>query len=139
MRFVLRTASVADVDGLLAMWQEAAENDSRPPDTREAVARLLGRDADALILAEHDDEMIGSIIAGWDGWRCHLYRLAGRPGWRRRGVGTALLEAAEKRLHALGARRIDAMVLASNDLGQNLWWASGYCEQRDWRRWVKSV
>jgi ribosomal protein S18 acetylase RimI-like enzyme len=137
--FALRTASVADVDGLLAMWQEAAENDSRPPDTREAVAALLGRDADALILAEHDGELIGSIIAGWDGWRCHLYRLAVKPGWRRKGVGSALLEAAEKRLQALGARRIDAMVLASNDFGQNLWRAGGYSEQRNWRRWVKSV
>ncbi len=119
------------------MWQEAAENDSRPPDTREAVTALLDRDAGALILAEHDGEMIGSIIAGWDGWRCHLYRLAVRPGWRRQGIGAALLEAAEKRLQVLGARRIDAMVLASNDLGQSLWRASGYREQPNWRRWVK--
>ena len=121
------------------MWQEAAENDSRPSDTREAVTALLDRDGGALILAEHYGELIGSIIAGWDGWRCHLYRLAVRPGWRRQAIGAALLEAAEKRLQALGARRIDAMVLASNDLGQNLWRASGYSEQPNWRRWVKSM
>lgn len=139
VRFVLRGASAADIDGLLAMWAEAAENNSRPPDTRAAVSALLDRDPDAVILAEHDGELIGSIIAGWDGWRCHLYRLAVRPAWRKQGLGSALLSTAENRFKALGAARIDAMVLDSNDLGQYLWRASGYRKQDDWRRWVKRL
>jgi ribosomal protein S18 acetylase RimI-like enzyme len=139
VRFVLRSASAADVDGLLAMWAEAAENNSRPPDTRAAVTALLDRDPDAVILAEHDGDLIGSIIAGWDGWRCHLYRLAVRPAWRKQGVGSALLSTAENRFKVLGAARIDAMVLDSNDLGQYLWRASGYRKQDDWRRWVKPL
>ena len=139
MPFELRTATVADVDGLLGLWREAAENDSRPRDTRQAVSALLVRDPDAVILAEHDGDLIGSVIAGWDGWRCHLYRLAVRPAWRRRGVGTALLRAAEDRFKAFAAIRADAMVLDSNDLGQNLWRVSGYRRQDDWRRWVKGL
>jgi ribosomal protein S18 acetylase RimI-like enzyme len=137
--FQLRAASVADVDGLLALWEAAAENDDRPADRPAAVIALLERDAAAVIVAECDGELIGSIIAGWDGWRCHLYRLAVRPGWRRRGVATALLAAAENRLRGLGATRIDAMVLDSNALGQDLWRASGYRRQASWRRWVKEV
>ena len=139
VRFVLRGASAADVDALLTMWAEAAENDGRPPDTRAAVIALLDRDPDAVILAEHDGALIGSIIAGWDGWRCHLYRLAVRPAWRKQGVGSALLGAAETRFKAFGAARMDAMVLDSNDLGQYLWRASGYLKQDDWRRWVKQL
>jgi ribosomal protein S18 acetylase RimI-like enzyme len=139
MRFALRAASAADTDGLLELWREAAENDARPPDTAQAVTALLGRDPDAVIVAEHDGALIGSIIAGWDGWRYHLYRLAVRPDWRRRGVGSALLAAAERRVSALGATRVDAMVLDRNDLGQNLWQAGGYRRQDDWRRWVKAL
>ncbi len=137
--FMLRTATAADIGGLLALWQQAAENDSRPPDSREALTALLGRDPQAAIVAEHDGELIGSVIAGWDGWRCHLYRLAVRPAWRRRGVGSALLRAAEDRARALGAGRIDAMVLDRNELGQQLWRASGYSRQDGWRRWVKPL
>ncbi len=137
VHFSLRTASEADIPGLLGMWQEAAANDSRPPDTSMAITALLSRDPEALIIAEHDRTLIGSIIAGWDGWRYHLYRLAVRPGWRRQGVGSALLDAAENRLIALGATRIDAMVLDTNGLGQNMWRARGYIPQDDWRRWVK--
>ena len=139
MPFTLRAATTADIDGILKMWQEAAENAARPLDTREAVTALLGRDPDAVILAEHDGELIGSVIAGWDGWRYHLYRLAVCPAWRRRGVGSVLLQAAEDRFKALGADRADAMVLNSNDLGQNLWRAIGYRRQEDWRRWVKGL
>jgi ribosomal protein S18 acetylase RimI-like enzyme len=139
VRFALREASAGDVGGLLTLWAAAAENDSRPPDTPEAVAALLGRDAGAAIVAEHSGQLIGSVIAGWDGWRCHLYRLAVRPDWRRQGVGAALLGAAESRFRALGATRIDAMVLDSNELGQRLWRASGYRQQEDWRRWVKEL
>jgi ribosomal protein S18 acetylase RimI-like enzyme len=139
VKFVLRAASAADVDDLLVLWEEAAENSDRPLDAAEAVMALLGRDPEALILAEHDGVLIGSIIAGWDGWRYHLYRLAVRPGWRRQGAGSALLGQAEKRLRALGATRIDAMVLDGNDLGQDLWRANGYRQQDGWRRWVKSL
>jgi ribosomal protein S18 acetylase RimI-like enzyme len=139
MSFGLRRARADDVDALLAMWHEAAENHGRPADTRQALEVLLDRDQEALIVAEHDGQVIGSVIAGWDGWRCHLYRLAVRPRWRRQGVASALLRAAEDRFRALGASRADAMVLDSNDLGQNLWLASGYLRQEDWRRWVKPI
>jgi ribosomal protein S18 acetylase RimI-like enzyme len=138
--YVIRNASVADVPSLLALWESAAENDSRPADTREAVLALLHRDPAAVLLAcDADGELVGSIIAGWDGWRYHLYRLAVRHDWRRQGVGSALLDAAEARFQALGATRADAMVLSGNSLGQRLWRASGYTEQREWRRWVKTL
>jgi ribosomal protein S18 acetylase RimI-like enzyme len=139
MRFTLRAASAADTDSLIALWREAAENDGRPPDTARAVTALLGRDPDAVIVAERDGALIGSIIAGWDGWRYHLYRLAVRADARRQGVGSALLAAAERRLRDLGATRVDAMVLDRNDLGQSLWRAGGYRRQDDWRRWVKAL
>ena len=136
---ILRPATVADVDGLLGLWLEAAENAGRAPDTREAVMALLRRDRDAVIMAEQEGELVGSVIAGWDGWRGHAYRLAVRPAWRRKGVGSALLRAAEDRFRAAGAARADAMVLDGNDLGQSLWRASGYHKQDDWRRWVKGL
>jgi len=138
--YVIRNASVADVPSLMALWESAAENDSRPPDTREAVLALLRRDPAAVLLAcAEDGELAGSVIAGWDGWRYHLYRLAVRPDYRRQGVGSALLDAAEARFKALGATRSDAMVLTGNELGQRLWQASGYTEQDQWRRWVKTL
>jgi len=134
-----RTATAADIPAVLALWEVAAENDARPADDAGMLRRLLERDPGALDLALLDGRLVGTLISGWDGWRAHLYRLAVHPDARRRGVGAALLARAEARLTALGASRIDAMVLDGNDLGQALWRAEGYRRQDEWSRWVKPV
>jgi ribosomal protein S18 acetylase RimI-like enzyme len=134
----IRSAALSDIDAVLAFWREAAEGTSISDD-RDGVARLITRDPDALILAERDGRLAGSVIAGFDGWRCHLYRLAVHPAHRRQGVGSALLTAAEERFVALGGRRGDAMVLERNETGQHAWRAAGYAPEEQWRRWVKHL
>jgi hypothetical protein len=52
----------ADVDSILLFWKEAAEDSNRPTDTREAVDRLIRRDADALVLVTNDDSIVGSLV-----------------------------------------------------------------------------
>jgi ribosomal protein S18 acetylase RimI-like enzyme len=135
---VIRPATTADVDAVLAFWRLAAENTNRT-DTAEAVQRLLARDPAALILADHGGEIVGSVIAGWDGWRCHLYRFAVHPDRRRQGIGRALLDTAEQRFVHAGSRRADAMVLADNELAHRAWAASGYVRQPEWARWIKAL
>ena len=132
-----RSGTPADVDALLEFWSRSAENESRPTDSRTAVESLLARDPEALIVAERGGRIVGTIIAGFDGWRCHLYRLAVDPEERRQGIGRELLTRAEARFVALGATRIDAMVLDGNRLGQAIWETSGYVRQPDWSRWVR--
>lgn len=133
----IRTGSMADVDALLAFWQVAGENESRPVDRAESVSRLLTWDPDSVIIAQDGDEIVGTIVAGWDGWRAHLYRLAVLPDRRGHGIARRLVAAAEERLTTLGAARIDAMVLTSNALGHHVWRSAGYTSQADWSRWVK--
>jgi ribosomal protein S18 acetylase RimI-like enzyme len=133
----LAAATPGDVPELLALWEVAAENGGRPADTAQAVLALLDRDPGACLVARHSGRIVGTLIAGWDGWRAHLYRLAVHPGMRRQGIARALLEAGAERLRALGATRLDAMVLEGNEPGQALWRVAGYTPQEQWRRWVK--
>ncbi|GHH71815.1 N-acetyltransferase [Kitasatospora indigofera] len=135
---IIRTARLDEVPDLLEFWARAAEGTSITDDA-DGLARLLARDPEALIVAELDGTVAGTVIAGWDGWRCHLYRLAVDPGRRRQGIGAALLAAAEQRFEALGGRRADAMVLDHNELGQRTWQRAGYGPQPQWTRWVKPL
>ncbi|KQX74126.1 GNAT family N-acetyltransferase [Aeromicrobium sp. Root472D3] len=136
---VVRPATVADVGAVLALWTVGAENADRPSDSAADVERLLARDPEALVLATDGEDVVGSVIVGWDGWRCHLYRLAVHPSHRRRGIGRTLLEHAEQRFAAVGGKRADAMVLDGNDLGASIWTDAGYSRQPEWSRWVKPL
>ncbi|MDP5310303.1 GNAT family N-acetyltransferase [Streptomyces poriferorum] len=134
----IRCAGLDDIDGVLQFWPEAAEGTSISDD-RDGVSRLVVRDPEALLLAERDGRLVGTVIAGFDGWRCHVYRLAVHPAFRRQGIATALLEAADARFTALGGRRADAMVLEANERAQHAWAAAGYHREDHWRRWVKPL
>lgn len=134
----IRAAVPGDLDAVLAFWRTAAEGTSISDD-RDGVARLVARDPEALILAERDGELVGTVVAGFDGWRCHLYRLAVDPARRRQGIGSALLTAAEERFVRLGGRRGDAMVLRRNENAHHAWRAAGYAPEEHWRRWVKPL
>ncbi|MFV0137321.1 GNAT family N-acetyltransferase [Streptomyces sp. HMX87] len=134
----IRAAGPEDLDAVLAFWKTAAEGTSISDDL-DGVERLVARDPEALILAERGGEPVGTVIAGFDGWRCHLYRLAVHPGHRRQGIASALLAAAEERFARLGGRRADAMVLVRNEDAQHAWRAAGYTPEERWRRWVKPL
>ena len=101
--------------------------------------RLLDHDAAGVLVAELSGRAVGTVIAGFDGWRCHLYRLAVHPQARRQGVARALLAAAEERFRHLGGRRVDAMVVDDNDDAHALYRAAWDAPQADWTRWVKPL
>ncbi|SNT52521.1 hypothetical protein SAMN05216276_10552 [Streptosporangium subroseum] len=85
----VRNGRLGDVGALLAFWLKAAEGTDRHDDPAKVVA-LIERDPEAVLIAEIDGEMAGTLIAGWDGWRAHLYRLAVDPARRRQGSGVSL-------------------------------------------------
>lgn len=135
----IRPAVRSDVGEVLEFWARAAENEARPTDSAADVERLIDRDPEALVLATLGSEIVGTIIVGWDGWRCHVYRLAVDPERRQHGIGTALLAHAEEQFREAGGKRVDAMVLDVNELGQSIWSGRGYAPQPEWSRWIKPL
>ena len=135
---ILRGARPDEVDSVLSFWTAAAEGKS-VSDDRAGVLGLIERDPDALLLALDGDRIVGSVIAGFDGWRCHLYRLAVAPDRRREGIGGRLIAAAERRFAGFGGRRADAMVLERNSTAHAAWSAAGYAREDHWRRWIKPL
>ncbi len=135
----IRPGRAGDVLGVLELWDRAGGARSST-ESADDVGGLLLRDPEALLLAEtNEGEIVGSLIAGWNGWRGSFYRLAVDPGHRRRGLATALVRAGEERLRALGARRLDAIVAADEPDAMAFWSAVGYELQLDRSRFVNNL
>ena len=55
------------------------------------------------------------MIGRYDSHRGRVYYVAVSPRYRRRGIGTALMERAEKELARLGCPKVNLQVRASNE------------------------
>ena len=122
--FEIRAATTAELGDVLGFWRRAG--DPTPTDSPVALRLLLDRDPEALLLAEDERGIVGTLIAAWDGWRGSLYRLAVDPERRRAGIATALVRAGEERLRGLGAVRLTAIVVEGDAVAGALWEAVGY-------------
>ena len=134
MGITIRSARLPDVASIAALWTTSA-GPTRIAGGAADAQRLLARDPDALIVAERDGQIVGTLIVGWDGWRCHLYRMAVAADARRVGIATALFNEARVRAARLGAIRIDAMVATENDPAIAYWESLGFELDRADRRW----
>jgi ribosomal protein S18 acetylase RimI-like enzyme len=133
----IRSATTDDIAAVLDLWARGAGESSIANDASQ-IERMLARDPEMLLLAEDDDgRIVGSVIAGYDGWRAHVYRMAVDPDVREGGVGRALVAAMEDRFRRLGAVRSDAIVLVDNELGRSFWTAVGYAPDPKSDRWVR--
>jgi ribosomal protein S18 acetylase RimI-like enzyme len=135
----IRAALAADIPPVLALWQEARSVAASTPDTPAALQALIDHMPDSLLVADLEGEIVGAVIAAWDGWRGNIYRLAVRRDCRRLGIGLRLVAAGEARLVEKGARRVTALV-ATEELGAAaLWGAAGYEHDRDVVRFVRNL
>jgi ribosomal protein S18 acetylase RimI-like enzyme len=113
--FAIRAFQTADRPALEALWSEVFAGD--PP--RNAPSSLIDRkltvQPDLLLVATSGATLVGAVMAGFDGVRGWIHHLAVAPSWRRHGIATALVRAAEAGLRGLGCPKVNLQVRASND------------------------
>lgn len=124
---------------VLDLWAQARSEHANTPDRLDDVERLVAESPAALLVAEHCGEIVGALIAAWDGWRGNMYRLAVRDGHRRQGIGLALTRAGEEYLRACGARRITALVAFEDDAAGTFWESAGYPQDQEIGRRVRNL
>jgi len=128
MSIAIRSGLARDAEAVLALWRSSGAEPTRTDDVR-SIAGLVRHNDQALIVAEADGRLVGSVIAGWDGWRGSVYRLVVAPGHRRQGLARRLLAEAEVRLRSQGAIRLAAIVVEDDPTATGFWRSSGWDAQ----------
>ena len=133
----IRHARFADIDSILQLWKDAGAAVTQTDDD-SSIEKVIHRDRTAFFVAEEHGAIVGTLIAGFDGWRGHMYRMAVHPEVRRRGIARLLVDEAEEHLSAIGCKRISAMVLKEEEHANEFWSAVGYELQPEIARYTKS-
>ncbi len=102
-----------DTKAVISLWQRCGL--TRPwNDPWKDVTRKLSAGDGWFLVGEADDEVIASVMVGYDGHRGSIFYLAVAPGHRGRGYGAALMRDAEERLRAVGCPKLNLLVRTDN-------------------------
>jgi ribosomal protein S18 acetylase RimI-like enzyme len=122
---VIRKFVHGDEDAVVALWEAAGL--TRPwNDPRKDIARKLMVQGEWFLVAASRGEVIGSVMAGYDGHRGWVNYLAVSPNARRAGIGRALMNEVELRLRDAGCPKINLQVRETNQEALGFYQALGY-------------
>ncbi len=122
---VVRRFAPNDEGAVVALWEAAGL--TRPwNDPRKDIARKLAVQPEGFIVAVADGEIVGTVMAGYDGHRGWVNYLAVLPPARRSGVGRSLMAEAERVLEMLGCPKVNLQIRATNLAAVRFYEALGY-------------
>jgi ribosomal protein S18 acetylase RimI-like enzyme len=133
----IRLARREDVEAVRALWGGSRSEHAITEDTAERVGVAV--DAGSLLVAVVEGEVVGALVAGFDGWRGNMYRLAVAPSFRRRGIGGRLVSAGHEQLRERGAPRVTALVAFDDAGARGFWEAVGYAADPVMGRMVRDI
>lgn len=101
---VMRPITIDDYQLLLAFWR--ANYFISKMDNYESFRLFLDKNPNLSILAEDNGEIIGSALGSFDGRRGYLQKLVVRKDFRKKGIGSQLVDEIIKNLKELNCMYI---------------------------------
>ncbi|WP_298963184.1 GNAT family acetyltransferase [uncultured Roseibium sp.] len=119
-RFRQEVISLWEKCGLTRAWNDPDKDIDRKLSDRNGAffVMLLG------------DQVIGSVMASYDGHRGSIYYLSVEPGHQSSGLGKLLMEHCEAFLEALGCPKINLFVRQGNEHVLKFYEKLGYIEDK---------
>ena len=110
----IRPFADADEEAVVALW--GACGLLRPwNDPHKDIARKRQVQPELFLVAVLDGQVVGTVMAGYEGHRGWVNYLAVSPDRRHEGWGRALMAEAERLLLAMGCPKINLQVREGND------------------------
>ncbi len=109
----VRCFQASDEEAVVMLW-ERCNLTSASNDPHKDIARKLNAQPELFLVALNGEQIVGSVMAGYEGHRGWINYLAVAPQFQAKGIGRRLMHEAESRLLALGCPKINLQVRSSN-------------------------
>ena len=125
--YKIKAMTVENYNEIMNLWKNTdGVGLSGNDDSKKSIKIFLEKNPNTCFVAEYNNEIIGTIMAGNDGRRGHIYHLMVTPEHRKKGLGKKLLKKTEKALKKDGVRKILLVVFKKNKTGNTFWENNGY-------------
>jgi ribosomal protein S18 acetylase RimI-like enzyme len=115
-----------DQSQIVALWKALFRDDPPWNDPLIMIRRKLAVQPELFLVAHIYGRITGTVMAGFDGVRGWVYHLAVQENFRRKGIGTMLMHAAEKGLETLGCPKVNLQVRPANTDAISFYRSLGY-------------
>ena len=127
MAVAIRQFRDVDRAATVELWAEAFPDGPPHNVSADMIDRKVSVQGELFLVAMESGVLVGTVMAGYDGVRGWLHRLAVRDSARRAGVGTKLVREAEAALVRMGCPKVNVQVRAPNPSVVAFYRAAGYC------------
>lgn len=126
---IMEYNNVKHRDPVVALWKDTFGYKTARNDPEFVIDQKIALRDGLFFVAAHQDGIVGTVMAGYDGHRGWIYAMAVHPEHRKKGIASLLLSHAERRLASLGCVKINLQILKGNEDVQRFYRFNGYAPE----------
>ncbi|MEQ8992770.1 MAG: GNAT family acetyltransferase [Pseudomonadales bacterium] len=110
----IRAFESRDADGVCGLWRTIFSVDPPWNEPEEVIALKMQVQPELFLVATRRGQIIGTVVAGFDGVRGWIHKLAVAPNVQGAGIARHLMNEAELRLQQMGCTKVNLQIRATN-------------------------
>ncbi len=122
----VRPFEPSDEGDVVSLWELTFPDEPPWNESRALIRQKLTTQPELFFVCLDANRLIGTAIAGYDGVRGWVHKVASHPDYRGQGVGRLLMDAAERALTERGCVKLNLQVRAQNDPAAGFYASIGY-------------
>ncbi len=119
-----------DRSGVVGIWAVTFADDPPWNEPNAVIDTKLRVQPELFLVYELDGSVVGTVVAGFDGFRGWIHHVAVHPEHQGAGIAWQLIEAAESGLRDLGCRKVNLQVRIENTEARNKYLKMGFSEEQ---------
>ncbi len=123
---VVRPYETKDASAVVRLWETVFPDDPPWNDPPDVIRRKLTVQRELFFVCLSGGHLVGTVLAGFDGFRGWVNKVAADPEYQRQGIASRLMKAAEEGLAHVGCPKLNIQVRSENSSAVEFYKDAGY-------------